>query len=56
MSKIANTMTLLNLLATGKKYTIDELANILEVSPRMIRTYKEELEKAGIYIDSIMGP
>ena len=56
MSKISNAITMLNLLSTGKKYSIDELSNILEVSPRMIRTYKEELEKSGIYIDSIMGP
>ena len=56
MSKISNVITMLNLLATGKKYSIEELSKILEVSPRMIRTYKEELEKSGIYIDSIMGP
>lgn len=56
MSKISNVITMLNLLSTGKKYNIDELAKILEVTPRMIRIYKEELEKAGIYIDSIMGP
>lgn len=47
---------MLNLLSTGKKYSIDELSNILEVTPRMIRVYKDELDKAGIYIDSIMGP
>ena len=56
MSKISNAITMLNLLSTGRKYSIDELSNILEVSPRMIRTYREELEKSGIYIDSIMGP
>lgn len=56
MSKISNTISMLNLLSTGRKYSIQELATILEVSPRMIRTYKEELEKSGIYIDSIMGP
>lgn len=56
MSKISNVITMLNLLSTGKKYSIDELSKIIEVSPRMIRTYKEELEKSGIYIDSIMGP
>ena len=56
MSKVSNTITLLNLLASGKKYNINELADILEVTPRMIRIYKEELEKAGIYIDTIMGP
>jgi len=56
MSKISNVITMLNLLSTGKKYSISELSKILEVSPRMVRTYKEELEKAGIYIDTIMGP
>ena len=56
MSKVSNTITLLNLLANGKKYNINELADILEVTPRMIRIYKEELEKSGIYIDTIMGP
>lgn len=56
MSKISNVITMLNLLSTGKKYSIEELSKILEVTPRMIRIYKEELEKSGIYIDSIMGP
>ena len=56
MSKISNAITMLNLLSTGKKYSIDELSKILEVTPRMVRIYKEELEKAGIYIDSILGP
>ncbi len=56
MSKISNVITMLNLLSTGKKYTTEELSIILEVTPRMVRSYKEELEKAGIYIDTIMGP
>ncbi len=56
MSKLSNTLTMLQLLETGKKYSISELASILEVSERMIRVYKEDLEKAGIYIDTIMGP
>lgn len=56
MSKISNAITMLNLLANGKKYSVLELANILEVTPRMVRVYKEELEKAGIYIETIMGP
>ena len=45
MSKISNILTMINLLNTGRQYTINELANILEVTPRMIRIYKEELEK-----------
>lgn len=56
MSKISNVFTMLSLLSTGKKYTIEELSKILEVTPRMIRSYKEELEKSGIFIDTIMGP
>ncbi len=56
MSKISNEITMLELLQSGKKYSINELSNILEVSERMIRVYKEDLEKAGIYVDTIMGP
>ena len=56
MSKISNVITMLELLQSGKKYSISELSKKLEVSERMIRVYKEDLEKAGIYIDTIMGP
>ena len=56
MSKISNAITMMNLLSNGRKYSIQELSDILEVSPRMIRIYKDELEKAGVYIDTIMGP
>lgn len=56
MSKISNVITMLELLQSGRKYNIKELSDKLEVSERMIRVYKEELEKAGIYIDTIMGP
>ena len=56
MSKLSNAITLLRLLQNGKKYSIKELADELEVSPRMIREYKNELEIAGIFIESIRGP
>lgn len=56
MSKISNAITMMELLQSGRKYSIKELAETLEVSERMVRVYKEELEKAGIYIDTIMGP
>lgn len=56
MSKVSNAILLLELLSNGKKYSIDELASILEVTPRMVRVYKDDLEKAGIYIDTIRGP
>lgn len=56
VSKISNVLTMLKLLSNGKKYSVGELSKILEVTPRMVRIYKQELEKAGIYIDSILGP
>ena len=56
MSKISNCLLMLEYLENGRKYNIKELAEKLEVSERMVRSYKEELEKAGIFIDSIMGP
>ncbi len=56
MSKISNVLTMIEYLSTGRKYTIKELSEKLEVSPRMIRVYKDEIEKAGIYIDTIKGP
>lgn len=56
MSKISNVLTMLEYLSTGRKYSISELSEKIEVSPRMIRVYKDELEKAGIYIDTIKGP
>lgn len=56
MSKISNVLTMLEYLSSGKKYSITELSEKLEVTPRMIRVYKCEIEKAGIYIDTIKGP
>ena len=56
MSKISNVLTMLEYLSTGKKYSISELSEKLEVTPRMIRVYKDEIEKAGIYIETIKGP
>ncbi len=56
MSKISNILNMLEYLSTGKKYNVAELSEKLEVSPRMVRVYKEELEKAGIYVDTIKGP
>ena len=56
MSKISNVILMLEYLQNGRKYTIKELSEKLEVSCRMVRLYREELDKAGIYIDTIMGP
>lgn len=56
MSKISNVLEMIQLLSSGRKYHISELAERLEVSPRMIRVYKDEIEKAGIYIETLKGP
>ena len=56
MSKVSNALTLLQLLSNNRKYSVKELAEILEVTPRMVRIYKQDLEKAGIYVDTISGP
>lgn len=55
MGKVGNALLMLRLLESGRKYTVKELSQKLEVSERMIKTYKEELEKSGIYIDTIRG-
>lgn len=55
MSKLGNTLAMLKILENGRKYTVNELASKIEVSPRMIKSYKADLEKAGIYIDTISG-
>lgn len=55
MSKISNMLNLLQILKDDKVHGIQELAEKLEVSERMIRQYKLELEQAGIYINSITG-
>lgn len=55
MSKIAKNIKMLDILSSGKRYSCTKLANMLEISPRMVRSYKEELEKEGIYIESFLG-
>ena len=55
MSKISKNIKMLDILSSGKKYTCKQLAEILEISPRKVRLYKDELEKEGIYIDTFLG-
>lgn len=55
MSKIGNEIKMFQLLSSGKLYKIKELADILEVSERQIRTYKLDLEQAGYRIESYNG-
>ena len=56
MSKLSNTLLMLSYLQNGRKYSISELAEKIEVTPRMIRLYKEDLEKSGFIIETIYGP
>lgn len=56
MGKVGNVINMACLLSSCRKYTVEELSKELEVTPRMIRVYKEELDKAGIFIDTIRGP
>ena len=56
MAKLSNLLTMIELLKTGRKYSLKELSERLEVSERVIREYKLFLEEAGIYIDTIRGP
>lgn len=55
MSKIANMLNMLQILKDGEIHSIKSLSEKLEVSERMIRQYKTELEQAGIYLKSITG-
>ena len=55
MSKVANMLNMLRILKDKKIHNIHDLAEKLEVSERMIRQYKLELEQAGIYLKSFTG-
>ena len=55
MSKIANMLNMLQILKDKKVHSISSLSEELEVSERMIRQYKLELEQAGIYMKSYTG-
>lgn len=55
MSKIYCVYSLISLLSEGKKKQLSELSRQLEISPAMVRRYIAELEKLGIYVESIRG-
>lgn len=55
MSKISNMLNMVQILKDENVHSIQSLAQKLEVSERMVRQYKQELEQAGIYINSITG-
>ena len=55
MSKLSNELTMIKLLEQ-RKYSISELSSYLEVSKRMIRIYKNDIEMAGFIIETTYGP
>ena len=55
MSKVANMLNMIQILKDGKIHNMKEIAKQIEVSPRIIKQYKNELEQAGIYIESRRG-
>ena len=55
MSKVSNMINMIFMLKDNKIHSMQELSEKLEVTPRMIKQYKDELELAGIYIDSKRG-
>lgn len=56
MAKLSNMLVMINLLKSGRKYSVKELAEYLEVSERVVREYKLFLEEAGVYLETIRGP
>ena len=55
MSQISNMLNMLQILKDKKIHSISSISQELEVSDRMIRQYKLELEQAGIYLKSYTG-
>lgn len=55
MSKLSNCLRMIELLAARGMMKIEDLAEELEVKERMIREYKNELEKAYIFVESKRG-
>ena len=55
MSKVANMLNMLQMLKDGQVHSIKVLAEKLELSERMVRQYKQDLEQAGIYLKSTTG-
>jgi|BioPla2DNA2_1021312.scaffolds.fasta_scaffold37458_1 predicted DNA-binding transcriptional regulator YafY len=55
MSQIGNALKMYLILQVRSKCKISELAQEVEVDERSIRRYRDDLEQAGIYIDSKRG-
>ena len=53
MSKVANMLNMIQILKDGKIHNMKEIAKQIEVSPRMIKQYKNELEQAEECMEDI---
>ena len=56
MGKLSKMLYMIDLLNTGNIYTIKQLSEMLGVTERMVRYYKEEICANGIAIESFKGP
>jgi predicted DNA-binding transcriptional regulator YafY len=56
MSQISNALNMAIVLKSRGPMKISQLAKELEVSERTVRSYKNDLEQAGIYVKSTAGP
>ena len=48
-------LKMLKILKDEKIHNMNDIAEKIEISPRMVKQYKNELEQAGIYIESKRG-
>lgn len=55
MSKVSNALKMYMLLQSRGMMKVGEIAKELGVTPRMIKSYKNDLEEAHIYIGSVRG-
>ena len=55
MSKVANMLKMIKILKDEKIHNMKDISEKIEISPRMVKQYKNELEQAGIYIESKRG-
>ena len=55
MSRVSNALNMYFYLSIKGKATIKQLAERIEVSEKMIKNYRADLEIAGIYIGSTRG-
>lgn len=55
MSKVSNAINMYLLLQVRDVMKVSEIAEALEVTPRMVKEYKKDLEMAGINIGSKLG-